>query len=60
MRTNKKSKKPPVVIKPINKNQMHINVDGCIVKMNFPKKPESSVMGDIKCMMLGTASNMNS
>ena len=33
--------------------QLYFIVNGCKVKLNFPAKPESSAVNDIKRMMLG-------
>jgi hypothetical protein len=35
--------------------QIHIVVDGCGVKLNFPLKSEDSAVKDVKRMMLGGA-----
>lgn len=36
-----------------NNKQLHIIVDGCKVKLNFPSQSEASTLTDVKRMMLG-------
>ena len=38
---------------PVDNRHIHIIVDGCNVKLNFPIKPESMALSDVKRMMLG-------
>lgn len=39
--------------KPADSKQIHLIVDGCKIILNFPPKPESTVINDVKRMMLG-------
>jgi hypothetical protein len=39
--------------KPASSRQIHLMVNGSKVKMNVPSKPESTVISDVKRMMLG-------
>ena len=41
--------------KTADNTEIHILVDGCRVRLNFPAKSEGSVISDIKRMMLGGA-----
>ena len=34
---------------------IHITVDGCTVKLNFPSEPDNTAISDIKRMMLNGA-----
>jgi hypothetical protein len=53
-KTIKKSGKQPLeLIKPDDGKQVHMIVDGCKIKLNFPATPEDSAVNDIKRMMLG-------
>ena len=50
------NEKPPVRNdKPTDNNQFHIVVAGCKVKLNFPPKPDNTVLSDVKRIMLGGA-----
>ena len=53
MSTKEISKQAAVLEKPVENKQLHCIVNGCKVKLNFPAKPESSAVSDIKRMMLG-------
>lgn len=53
MSTKEISKQTAVLEKPAENRQLHCIVNGCKVKLNFPAKPESSAVSDIKRMMLG-------
>lgn len=53
MKLEEISKQGVVIEKPADNKQICITVSGCKVKMNFPAKPESSALSDIKRMMVG-------
>ena len=53
MKLNENNKQTVTLEKPVKDTQIHIVVDGCKVKLNFPPKSESSTVNDIKRMMLG-------
>jgi len=42
-----------ILEKPVDSRQIHVVVDGCTVKLNFPDVPENSALIDVKRMMLG-------
>jgi hypothetical protein len=53
MSTKETGKQDAVLEKPAENKQLHLIVNGCMVKLNFPEKPEDSAVSDIKRMMLG-------
>jgi hypothetical protein len=53
MNAKEPGKQAAVIEKPAENKQLHYLVNGCKVKLNFPAKPEGSVVSDIKRMMLG-------
>lgn len=53
MKAKEHGKQAAILEKPAENKQLHCIVKGCKVKLNFPAKPEGSVVSDIKRMMLG-------
>ena len=53
MSTKEIVRRAAVLEKPAENKELHFIVNGCKVKLNFPAKPESSAVSDIKRMMLG-------
>ena len=53
MSTKEIVRQAAVLEKPAENKQLHCIVNGYKVKLNFPAKPESSAVSDIKRMMLG-------
>ena len=55
MKSNDNGKSAATPKETTDSKQVHMIVDGCKIKLNFPVEPEQSAITDIKRMMLGGA-----